>query len=72
MKNKLPSREKQFRKMIDLLEKASEDKPITTRQLAKKLGVAFTTVQRWLAKHEVHQKPVREGERGPTSVGMWV
>ncbi|MDO8730474.1 MAG: helix-turn-helix transcriptional regulator [Candidatus Omnitrophota bacterium] len=45
--------------MIDRLEHYRLENKITQQILAKKLGVAFTTVNRWLKRH-VSPSPIQE------------
>lgn len=45
--------------MIDRLEHYRLENKITQQELARKLGVAFTTVNRWLKRH-VSPSPIQE------------
>jgi DNA-binding Lrp family transcriptional regulator len=67
-------------KDLDALAKKLSDKPQSVNTLAKKLRCSREAVKRRLEAYQylvkgfikIKQAPVREGERGPMSVGYYV
>lgn len=68
----LPSKEAKLRELKKVLKKAGPKNPLTTKVLARKFGVAFTTMQRWIFIVQPAFTRVREGERGPESLGYFL
>lgn len=61
---------------IEKLLRGKKSTPVTMRALARHMRVSFTTAQRRLESARrnllIYQTPVREGERGPLSLGYYM